>query len=66
MFGIVKLMCLELFPTALRAVLKVPVFTILLRHSHTLNSWACAVSKYYRVINVNWEDIPQKEIVLHC
>lgn len=34
-------MYLELFPIALRPVLKVPVFTILLRLSHTLNFWMC-------------------------
>ena len=57
---------LKLFPIALRAVLKVPVFTILLRHSHTLNSWTHAVSNYHEVINVNREDIPGKEGILHC
>lgn len=56
-------MFLECFPTALRAVLKVPAFTILLRQSHILNS--CCF--YYRkVININREAIAQKERVLHC
>ena len=53
-------MYLELFPIALRTVLKVPVFTILLRHSHTLNSWT-AVSNYYGFTKVNRVDILQKE-----
>jgi hypothetical protein len=44
---------LELFPIALRPVLEVPVFTILLRHSHTLNFWTCAASNYYGIMNIN-------------
>jgi hypothetical protein len=52
-------MFLELFFTALRAVLKVSAFTTLLRQnaklfSYTFASWA----DYYEVINVNREDIP--------
>jgi hypothetical protein len=62
---IFELIYLELFPIALRAVLKIPVFTISLIHSHTLNSWTCVVSNHHGVINVNREDIPQKKRVLH-
>jgi hypothetical protein len=51
----------ELFSTALRAVLKVPASTILLRHSNTLNSWTSDVSNYYEVININREGILQEE-----
>jgi hypothetical protein len=36
---IFKFPYLELFPIASRAVLRVPVFTILQRHSHILDSW---------------------------
>ena len=46
-------MYLELFPIALRTVLKVPVFIILLKHSHTLHPWTGAVSNYHGVININ-------------
>ena len=45
-------MFLEFFPTASRAALKVPMFTILLRHTNTF-----AVSDYRGVINANREDI---------
>jgi hypothetical protein len=48
-----KLMYLKAFQIALRAILNIPVFTILLRHSHTLDSWTCAVSTSHGVINVN-------------
>jgi hypothetical protein len=54
-------MYLEPFPLALMAVLKVPVFNILLRHLHTLNSWTPDVPNYHGVINVNREDIPQTQ-----
>lgn len=55
-------MYVELFPIALRAVLKVPAFTILWSHSHTL-----AVSNSQGVINVNWETIPQRNVkYVHC
>jgi len=53
-------MHLELLQVALTAVLEVSWFTILLRHSHTLNSWTPAVSNYHEVINLKREDIPQK------
>jgi hypothetical protein len=59
-------MYLERFPIALRAALKVPAFTILLKHSHTLHSWTCAVSYYYGVVKDNREGIPPKERVLCC
>jgi hypothetical protein len=51
-------MFLEFFPTALRAVLKVPVFTILLRHSQIFASWTCVAFDYHGVIDVNRKDIP--------
>ena len=56
----------EFFPTALRAVLKVPAFTILLRHSHTLDSWTHAVSNYHGVINLYRESIPQRRNMKIC
>ena len=55
-------MHLEHFPIALRAILKVPLFTILLRHSHVLNSCTCALLSYHEVININREDILRKKI----
>jgi hypothetical protein len=60
-------MYLELFLIALRAALKGPVFIILLRQIHTLDSWALAVFNYHEVTNnVSREGIPWKERVLHC
>jgi hypothetical protein len=59
-------MYLEFFPTALRAVLKVSVFTFYLRHSHTLDSSTCAVPNCHGVVNPIRVDIPWKERVLHC
>jgi hypothetical protein len=52
-------MFLEFFPTALRAVLKVPVFTILLSHqpSHLCILDLCC-SDYHGVIKANRENIP--------
>ena len=47
----------EFFPIALRAVLKVLAFTILLRNS--LASWIHAVSNYHGDINFGRENIPQ-------
>jgi hypothetical protein len=47
------------------AVLKVPVFTILLKYGHTLYYWASAVSNYYRDIIVTRENNLQRERVLH-
>jgi hypothetical protein len=58
---IFKLVVLEFFSTALMAVLKVPRFTILLRHSHTLNFWTPAVSNYPGVNNVDREDILRRK-----
>jgi hypothetical protein len=60
---IFKLMYLAVFSAVLQGVLKALTFTILLRHSHTLNSWTHADSNCHRVIN---SDISQKERVLHC
>lgn len=48
-----KLLVLEFFSTALGGVLKFPVFTILLIHRHTLDSWPCAISNYQEVIKIN-------------
>jgi hypothetical protein len=43
----------EIFPTALRAALKITAFTILLRNiRHILTSWNHAVSDYHGVINL--------------
>lgn len=54
-----------MFLELLRALLKVPMFTILRRHSHTLDS--CAVSNHHGVININPVDtIARKKRVLHC
>lgn len=54
-----------MFLELLRALLKVPMFTILRRHSHTLDS--CAVSNHHGVININQVDtIARKKRVLHC
>lgn len=39
-------MYLEQFLKALRDSHKIPVLTILLRYSHTLDSWTCAVSNF--------------------
>jgi hypothetical protein len=53
-------MYLELFPIVdFRAVLKVKVFTVFLKHSQNFDSWTPAVSNYHGVINVNRKDIPQ-------
>ena len=49
---IFKLMIFQFFPPALRAVRKVPGFTILLKHSHTLDYWTPGVSNYHEVINI--------------
>ena len=54
-------MHLEYFPIALRAILKVPIFTILLRHSHILNSWTCSLFNYHEVFNVNRVDVLKKK-----
>lgn len=48
---------------ALKVVLNVPVFTILLTYSHILNFWICTVSNPHGVINFNHEDIFWKERV---
>ena len=61
-----KIIYLVLSLIASRTVLKVLVFRILLRDSHTLNFRTFAVSNYHGVINVNREGILQKEKVLHC
>jgi hypothetical protein len=45
-------MFLEFFSTALKADLKIPAFTILLRHRHTFASRTHAVSDYHGVINL--------------
>ena len=48
---IFKLMFSEFFSTALRTVLKVPAFTLLLRHCYTFaSSSARGVSDYYGVL----------------
>jgi hypothetical protein len=44
--------------TVLRAVLKVPAFTIWLRHEPHFCFWTCAVSDLHALINVNRENIP--------
>lgn len=59
-------MSLGFFHIALRAVLKVSVFTILLRHSPTIDSQTPAVFNHHGVINVNKEDIPQEGRDFHC
>lgn len=59
-------MYLEVFPIALRAVLKVPVFSILGGHSQILDSWTHAVYNHHGVINVKWDDISGKERARHC
>lgn len=50
-------MFLEPFSTTLRAVLKVPVFTILMRHQPHL---CLPDHDYHGVINVNREDVPEE------
>jgi hypothetical protein len=59
-------MILVFFSIALRAVLKVPVFTILLRLLSYLRLWNPAVSDYHGAINVNREAIPQRRNVKIC
>ncbi|XP_034374885.1 actin nucleation-promoting factor WASL isoform X2 [Arvicanthis niloticus] len=54
--------------SALRTVLNGtgPSLYHLLRHNHILNSWTHPFSNRHGVINVNSEDIPRREQVLHC
>ena len=56
-------MFLEVFSTALKAVLRVPAFTFCWDISHTFTSQTHAVSDCHGIINVNGEDIPWRRNV---
>jgi hypothetical protein len=52
-------MCLEFFSTTLSAVLKDPAFAICQRTQPHL---CLMLSDYQGVININWKDIPQRNV----
>jgi hypothetical protein len=51
-------MFLEVFPIALRAVLKVPASAVFLRHLPPVCLLDPAVSDFHGIIDINREDIP--------